>query len=718
MNNTDTFVAFVPRAARTAAQSRDEFVRFCRDELDTFGRDLPFKDTTWNVSSYFRRRGTNGDEILSFTQFRVQGELVSALPAPLGDFAKSYIRYMCAQRKRESLPHKEIDAFRLISQALAESCFAPDIGLIDARVLNRAVKVAQARWKGSNTVSGRVTKLAEIAKFLRKKNLTDRIHQPWRHNVKNLRAGRRSSGSPVVPQTSKLPSRDVMNALANSYHMASEVRDIILTSAMALLVCAPSRINEIFALSKHCEVDEILDGTQAFGLRWAGSKKHSDHIKTIIDVFKDVAQDAVERIRRHSEEARRIAAWYESNPGRLYLPEDCAHHRDQDLTQVDVQKIMGMRQHTAANAFLKRSGVRSTGFGHSRAGRRGPRTKVYDFGDVERAIVSLLPQGFPVLDPATNLRYSEALLVVRLNEFGNDSAWRCMIAPVTYQNIANGFGRRSDGRQNLFDRLGLSTKDSPLSLSSHQIRHYLNNIANHADISQLDIAAWSGRLDIRQNRDYDHETAESFVARQRAMERQLHEVGIEPGSDTQGLTFKRAEPVSRVAIAPAYGALHVTELGYCEHDFSASPCPIFMDHLHCTDHVCIKGHSDLDKVGYMLACATQSLECASNKLSLETFGASDWVDAQNETVVRLSQLHSILTDPAVPDGAEIRLAKSGRYTIAEQAMRDHETLVEARSITSAAEHMNARQPRGADDAKNEAQCREAKDPNAIAEPNT
>jgi hypothetical protein len=718
MNHINTFVAFVPKAGRAAAHNRSEFVRFCRDELDTFGHDLPFNDTTWNVSPYFRKRGKNGNDILSFTQFRVQGERVSAVPEPLGSFARSYIRYICAQKKRNSLPHKEFDAFRLISQALAESGFAPDIGLLDARVLNRAVELAQARWSGPNTVSGRVNKLAEIAKFLRKKNLTDRIHQPWRHNVKNLRAGRRSAGSLVEQKASKLISREVINALANSYHMASEGRDIILTSTMALLVCAPSRVNEIFALSKHCEVDEILDGTQAFGLRWAGSKKRPDHVKTIINVFKDVAQDAVGRIRRHTEEARRIAAWYESNPGRLFLTEDCAHLRDRDLTQADVQKIMGMRQITAACSFLKRSGVPSTGFGYSRPGKRGPKTKTYDFADVERAIVSLLPQGFPILDPATNLRYSEALLVTRLNEFGNDSPWRCMVTPVTYQNIANGFGRRSDGRQNVFDRLGLSTKASPLLLTSHQIRHYLNNLANHADVSQLDIAAWSGRIDITQNRDYDNETGESFVGRQRAMERQLHAVGIESGSGTQGPIFKPAEPVSRVAIAPAYGALHVTELGYCEHDFSASPCPIFMDHLHCTDHVCIKGHSDPDKVGYLLACATQSLECASNELSLETFGATDWVDAQNETVVRLSQLHSILNDPAVPNGAEIRLAKSGRYTVAEQAMRDHKTLVEARSAISSAEHMNVKQLKSFDDVKDKAQCKETKGPNAISEPYT
>jgi hypothetical protein len=247
-----------------------------------------------------------------------------------------------------------------------------------------------------------------------------------------------------------------------------------------------------------------------------------------------------------------------------------------------------------------------------------------------------------------------------------------VISPVTYTNIKNAFRKTNGGAQNLFDRLGLSTEDHPLFITTNQVRHFLNNLANHADVSQLDIAAWSGRVDIRQNRDYDHETAESILERRRRMERQLADVRASRGESSQSVHIKPADPVSRAEITVYSGHAHATEIGYCEHDFAAAPCPIFCDCLHCIEHFCIKGRTDPVKVAHLLHFAQQSLTKAQDALAMEVYGANDWVTAQRETVERLEQLHAILTDPNIPDGAMIRQTKSGRYTLAEQAMYDHE----------------------------------------------
>jgi hypothetical protein len=53
-------------------------------------------------------------------------------------------------------------------------------------------------------------------------------------------------------------------------------------------------------------------------------------------------------------------------------------------------------------------------------------------------------------------------------------------------------------------------------------------------------------------------------------------------------------------------------------------------------------------------------------------GAKDWMQAHTETVNRLTQLLAVLTDPYIPDGSRIVLAKGGQYTLVEQAIRDHE----------------------------------------------
>lgn len=38
-----------------------------------------------------------------------------------------------------------------------------------------------------------------------------------------------------------------------------------------------------------------------------------------------------------------------------------------------------------------------------------------------------------------------------------------------------------------------------------------------------------------------------------------------------------------------HAAVHVTEYGYCVHDYTMSPCEKFRDCVNCTEQVCIKG---------------------------------------------------------------------------------------------------------------------------------
>jgi hypothetical protein len=670
---------FVPKAERAADGNRKEFVRFCREDLTTFGAALDFDAARWDASDHYRRRGSPGRTILNFTQITTvrSWHVGPPLPEPLGAFAKAYIRYGASQQRRLAVPSREIQAFRLLALALGEKGLRSDIGLVDAHVLDHAVKLATERF-GKMTAGLAGAKLAKIAEFLRTKRLSDRIPIRWKHGLKGWRRSPTRIGKEADERReAKLPSKEALDAIPLAYELASEPRDVIVTSVMALLFCAPDRINEIFALPERCEVEEMLDGKRAFGLRWAGSKGFSDHIKLILGVMVDVAKDAIKRLRKHTAEPRRIAAWYEANPCSLYLPDDCAHLRGHDLTLDDVRQITGLSHNTSVSAMLKRAGVKHAGI-VQRSGSPFA-THIFRFLDVERAVVALLPPGFPILDPRTGLKYSQAIMVARLGEFATDrqAPWRSMISPVSYQHIRYGFGRAGNGARNVFERLGLSTRERPLFLTSYQIRHHLNTIANKSNVSMVDIAAWSGRLDIGQNSAYDHETAEEILERRRRMERQLADVRASRGEGSSPTKIRPNPPVSREEIAKRSSHGHATEIGFCEQDFASSPCVMFMECLHCTKHTCIKGYDpkQVDKVADSLKLARQSLGKAQEAESMQYEGAKDWVRVQTETVQRLEQLHAILTDPSIPDGTKIRLTRSGQYTLIEQAMHDHEEAV-------------------------------------------
>jgi hypothetical protein len=184
----------------------------------------------------------------------------------------------------------------------------------------------------------------------------------------------------------------------------------------------------------------------------------------------------------------------------------------------------------------------------------------------------------------------------------------------------------------------------------------------------MEIAAWSGRKDVRQNADYDHRTPEEKLERKRRRDGELTKIA--------GGAAKINQPVTRAEAAARSAHGHATEIGFCEHDFAASPCAMFMECINCTKHVCIKGHDPkhLERVGLALASARNSLAKAEQARAEEYEGAEEWIKAHRETVERLEQLHTILSDPTLPDGSLIRLAKSGRYSLVEQAMRDHEVV--------------------------------------------
>lgn len=657
-------IAFVPKSGLAAKINMAAFVQFCRNELTVYGEKLDFDASSWDVGDYYQHRGKSHRVILNFSEHgQRHGVLGRPMPEPFAQQVKAYVRYHVGLKTRRHPPLNEILSFRALLAAFQDKAVEPDLGLIDAHMLDHAVRLATERKPGDYGARIGVY-LAPLSRFLREKNLAANAPIDWQHGlewqfVKKGRLGKAADER----RAALLPSAEALQALPEAFRAAKHPRDVIVTSVMALLSCAPSRLNEIFGLAADCEIKPLSDSESGYMLRWAGSKGFHDFAKGIPAVMADVAATAVARLRDHTSEARRIALWYEHNPNRLYLPDDCAHLRGKDLSSADIAKIIGFAD--AANG-------RDWAIDHKLKpieGVRSPKNRIvfeFRFADVEQYILSLLPKGFPVFDRQTGLRYSEALMVVRRQEFADNARcrWRCMIAPATYGNIQHSFHTAD----NVFARLGFSTIDDPIILRSHQLRHYLNTLAQRGGLSEAEIAAWSGRKDMRQNAVYDHRTPLEILDNKRRRDKDLAAI--------TGARVRVNLPIARAGAGSERRHGHATEIGFCEHDFAASPCAMFMECLHCTKHVCVKGHDPrhAERVAFALNSAKQSLAEAEIAQTRDYEGAEVWIQVHRETIERLEQLHSILTDPQTPDGSMIRLAKSGRYSLVEQAVRDHEQI--------------------------------------------
>lgn len=656
-------VLFTPKAELDAAANLRGFIDMCRSRLTVFGSDLPFQSHTWDVTEAVATKGKGGKrERIKFSNAAtVDDKAPEMMREPFLSFAKAYVRYMHGMRPTKVI-HNRVAALRAIEAALSENGVAPDPVQVDSRVLNRAAQIVDERF-GDGAAYRVGGQLEMVATFMAENRLTA-VPVRWRNPIKRPAGGGRVGQEADARREEKMPSSAALDALPKVFRLATEPADVITASVAAILLSAPDRVSEVLTLPEACEVRESRKGKEeAYGLRWWAAKDGGPMVKWLVPSMASVVAEALQKIRSVTAEARRIARWYEQNPDQVYLAADVVHLRGQEwLSMAEVAEVLGLGERAAANTWCKAAAIKTEQ-------REGGGKRVFArFSDVEAAVLRMLPQGFPVLDKETGLKYSEALLVVRRNELGAQrGTYRCMIESVGIGQINTGLGSRAEhGYESIFTRLGFTEPDgSHIAVTSHQFRHFLNTLAQAGGLSQLDIAKWSGRRDIRQNEAYDHVTPGQML--QKIRDAVGGDEMFGPLAELPRKVMIRRDEFARLVIPTA----HTTDLGYCVHDYTASPCQLHMDCIQCQDLVCVKG--DAEKTAMLrqrLDEARGLMEKAEAATGEGYLGGDRWLDHHRSTVDRLSQLCAIMDDPAVPNGAVIQLATPKMPSRIEQAAGD------------------------------------------------
>lgn len=113
-------VQFQPRVELSARDNVRAFVSYCKNELTTFGAELPFHLNRWDVSHVFRRKGTNTAVTIAFDDWEANRSGGSPpMSEPTRSLAKSFIRYRQALKLSGSFAFQLI-AFRALEMALRE----------------------------------------------------------------------------------------------------------------------------------------------------------------------------------------------------------------------------------------------------------------------------------------------------------------------------------------------------------------------------------------------------------------------------------------------------------------------------------------------------------------------------------------------------------------------------------------------------------------------
>ena len=682
----DSLVVFIPRAERDAAENLREFIAMSRSHLTIFGAGLRFDDMAWDVTdtTQLKAHGKNRVRICFSTQETVNDVLPTQMAEPFVSFAKAYVRYMQGMRPTKN-PAFRVTALRALDAAFRMSGHLIPV-MMDGDTFNRAARIIAERLSGSTAY--RVgAQLELIAKFMSEHRLTA-IPLSWRSPINRpidtVRVGQEFDKR----RNAKMPSQAALEALPKTFYLATQPNDVLFSSIAAILCSAPDRINEVLLLTENCEVyDKTSGGKDAYGLRWQPAKRADPMVKWIIPSMAPVVAEAIAKIRQLTEAARRIAQWYELNPEKLYLPQHLEYLRSQEfLTLDEVQQVILLDEGAPSFARLWCTA------NHVLLEKKGRKVCVR-FADVERAVIALLPAGFPLLNAEMGLKFSEALIVVRRNELHSaKGTFGGVIEPVTTNQVNTALGTRSEhGFESMFGRLGFKEPDgSHIRVSTHQFRHYLNTLAQAGGMSQLDIAKWSGRVDVRQNEMYDHVSADQMVAKIR------ESIGDESHMFGPLAKLPKNIPISRDEFARLkIPTAHTTDFGFCVHDYTMMPCDRHADCINCNEHLCVKGDEDKAMmVKHRLQDAQKLLVHAEAATVEGYYGADRWMEHHKKTVLRLTQLTEILDNPAVPTGSVIQLSDVPVASWGIEQVLEDRVAIDGRSPIKLLEIASRRRPQG------------------------
>lgn len=638
-------IQFAPRRDVDARDNLAEFIRQCRCELTVFGTELQWEANSWPSAGVNFGNLSQKSRVLDTNKVMQQ---------PLLEFSKAYLRYQ--QGHKPTKTKQEMPALKCLERALITYFGRADISDLNVAVLDQAATLAREKLSpGQAYHSGR--ELERLSVFVSEKRLIA-ARLDWKNPNKRPTDTVRTGEKARQRREEKLPNDVALNALAEIFASNPTLpRDIFTSSVCAMLLCAPSRVSEILSLSADCEVwDKKRDGKAVYGWRFHPGKGGAPFVKWIPESMETLAQEAIRRIRLLTTEARSIAQWHEENPNHFYRHKDCPDvAEEQPLSIVESCLAIGV---PVDDIRYCRSQLLRFGLSDKENGNT--------LSTLNKWVERKLPEDFPWYDKERDLRYAGALFCLKAKQLRSDmpaspiTVWK-PTANTVNDDLATPEEKDGYARTSIFDRNGYNCEGGvPLKMTSHQPRHLINTMAQRGGLSQSEIARWSGRVDMKQNRAYDHMTEFELVDMLRSHDESL---SLDLPLEEIAAQVAAKLPMTRQEFnALTIPTAHITEYGFCPHDFAMMPCQRFRDCLNCTEHVCIKGDCRLERIRRRYEDVLRLKNQAVQEMNDGSAGADRWFEIQDMTEKRLKELIGILENPEIPDGAIVRLRNENEFS--------------------------------------------------------
>ena len=625
---------FVPKSELEATLNLKHFIENCKSNLTVFGEGLNWSDWKWPKAGNFTKIGAH-----SRTQ-----NLDDRLSEDFIEFAKAYFRYQ--QGHNPTGTKNELKALRAIESALLQVSSTANISDLSVTVLDEAAQIVKKHYlAGAAYHGGR--EIERLACFVSIKNLIPQDLSHWKNPIPRKKDEIQTGPEAKSRREKKLPSEVALNALAEIFsNNPQDPRDIFTSSTFAMLMSAPSRITEVLTLQVNCEVEQKdSKGELRYGWRFYSGKGFGANIKWIPTEMVSIAKEAIRRISELTAESRNLASWIEKYTSKFYRHSNCPQIADDTkLTALEVCAALGYR----------------TEKGKGRMNLLSAKLNIEDFAytldSLWEHVMTKQPKDFPWINNQRRVKFSEALFCMTRNLIGGHRGKSPVILWMPTNNICNNDlspreGHGALNHKSVFDRNNyLNPEGDRIKLTSHQARHLLNTMAQRGGLSQLAIAKWSGRADVTQNRTYNHISEYEMVSRAEELDTSLGLFG------PVGEIHKNLPISIQEFNALEKGPVHITEFGVCVHDFTMMPCDKYRDCLNCAEQVCIKG--DQSKLAHIKKRQEEiilQLNAAKKAIVDGLSGADRWYEYHVNTLKHVEELISILENPDIKDGAQVKL---------------------------------------------------------------
>ncbi|MCA9945188.1 MAG: hypothetical protein KC449_17000 [Anaerolineales bacterium] len=545
-------------------------------ETDLGDTGQSFDDMVWDVT-ILASRAHNGALRLYFTRYDTHNE---PLPASYAEVVKSWVllsRQSSAADMRNNLASARIlwDAIRQRHNGLLAEF---NWSTLCEEDLRQAQSLMISHWALSTAhkMGQRITLLAQ---FLAARQICSPVYytlqtpRPRDFNNHTL-AGQ-------AARRAKLPSPNALNGLADIYReLAVEPSDRLLSAAIAILAVTGFRAGELLTLPEDCEVREEYEGRIAYGIRYYKEKSKGGRkmlaVRWLTPLQAELAQAAIAEIRQLTAAARVQAKELETQPDRIVLPGIAP---EEYLSAQEVCDLLGYRSPSTIHKWFQ------TGFPHEYQGGKCV-IRAQDLADYlyrkRRQFLWTVNR-----KDGTYQMLSETLLIAPRHFFRRGSGnVSLLIDPVVNQQV-NDFLKSRDHMKSAFERFDIREVDGAIcAITSHQLRHWLNDLADKGGLPIDLLTRWMGREYPYDTEAYRHASVDERLAwvKQGIQEEKLSGVMTD-------VYFELPEGERDVFLSGQIQAVHFTPMGICIHDFAIEPCLFHLNCVRgCPDYLHTKGN--------------------------------------------------------------------------------------------------------------------------------